>query len=297
MGIHENDWKDKSVEQIYESEIYPHLTDLEILRKKCQKYLLGTIAVGLIIGVIAVSFENETDETMQAVSGGFMALSLVAMAIGGYKCWKLYQELRIHYKEQVVHKVINCFGPNLTYNWQNFVDKHDFIYSNLFKEYIDFYKGEDHVSGHREQVPFEFSEIDAQKEEVYYEDGKKRKRKVTIFQGLFFRASFNKHIQGETLVFPDLAESMFGSLVGNFLQSANGEHAGKLVKLEDVEFEKKFAVYGTDQIEARYILTPSMMREMTNLSNKIKRPLYFSFKGSHFENASKKAFNTRKFSI
>ena len=36
----------------------------------------------------------------------------------------------------------------------------------------------------------------------------------------------------------------------------------KVVKLEDVEFEKHFEVYGTDQIESRYLLTPSFMQRL-----------------------------------
>ena len=37
------------------------------------------------------------------------------------------------------------------------------------------------------------------------------------------------------------------------------------VKLEDVEFEKKYNTYSDDQVEARYILTPSFMERLKNL--------------------------------
>ena len=75
---------------------------------------------------------------------------------------------------------------------------------------------------------------------------------------------------------------MFGKLIGGFLQSKNPEHAGDLIKLEDEEFEKQFAVYGTDQIELRYILTPKMMQDMTALQSKIKLPMHFSLKENTF---------------
>ena len=42
----------------------------------------------------------------------------------------------------------------------------------------------------------------------------------------------------------------------------NFSESGKLVKLENVEFEKQFAVYSTDQLEARYILTPQLMERL-----------------------------------
>ena len=39
----------------------------------------------------------------------------------------------------------------------------------------------------------------------------------------------------------------------------------KNIKLEDINFEKKFKVYSTDQIEARYLVTPSFMERLYNL--------------------------------
>ena len=40
----------------------------------------------------------------------------------------------------------------------------------------------------------------------------------------------------------------------------------KNVKLEDPVFEKKFEVYSTDQVEARYLLTTSFMERLLELS-------------------------------
>ena len=40
------------------------------------------------------------------------------------------------------------------------------------------------------------------------------------------------------------------------------------VNLEDIKFSKQFKVYSTDQIEARYLLTPSVMERLKNIQNK-----------------------------
>ena len=67
-----------------------------------------------------------------------------------------------------------------------------------------------------------------------------------------------------TLLYPDTAEKMFGKF-GQSLQSLNGKmaHGGRdVVKLEDPEFEKEFVVYAHDQVEARYVLSPSLMRRL-----------------------------------
>ena len=74
---------------------------------------------------------------------------------------------------------------------------------------------------------------------------------------------------------------------------------GELVKLENVEFEKEFVVYGTDQIEPRYILTPVMMEKMLALIEKYGHVMHFSFIGSRVYCAmsvSKDMFEPRLFS-
>ena len=54
----------------------------------------------------------------------------------------------------------------------------------------------------------------------------------------------------------------------------------QLVKLEDPEFEKHFVVYSKDQIEARYILSTSLMRRIVDFKKKTKKDIHLSFVGS-----------------
>jgi hypothetical protein len=55
---------------------------------------------------------------------------------------------------------------------------------------------------------------------------------------------------------------------------------GELIKLEDPEFESHFVVYGTDQIQARYILSMSLMERIVEFRKKTGRKIYLSFVGS-----------------
>ena len=50
--------------------------------------------------------------------------------------------------------------------------------------------------------------------------------------------------------------------------------------MENVAFEKLFVVYGTDQIEARYILTPAIMEAMIRIVEVYGKRVHFSFIGS-----------------
>jgi Protein of unknown function (DUF3137) len=96
-----------------------------------------------------------------------------------------------------------------------------------------------------------------------------------IFKGLFFVGDFNKHFQGQTIVVPDYAERYLGNLAQD-LQALN-QQRGQLVRLEDPEFEKLFAVYSTDQIEARYLLSTSLMQRLVDFTKKARRSLFVSF--------------------
>jgi len=102
--------------------------------------------------------------------------------------------------------------------------------------------------------------------------------RYTVFKGLFFIGDFNKDFTTQTVVLPDTAEKLFGYL-GQKLQSLN-IFRGQLIKLDDPEFEKHFVVYGNDQIQARYILSTSLMERIVEFKKKTGRKIYLSFVGS-----------------
>lgn len=95
------------------------------------------------------------------------------------------------------------------------------------------------------------------------------------FKGVFAIADFNKKLKGHTIILPDNLEKV----IGQFSQSIQkfNFRQGDLVKLEDPEFEKEFVVYSSDQVEARYALSTSMMEKLTRLKRGIDKPIMISF--------------------
>ncbi len=98
------------------------------------------------------------------------------------------------------------------------------------------------------------------------------------FKGLFFMADFNKKLKGFTMILPDAYEKHFGFLTKSIQELKKNK--GELVYLEDPRFEKEFVIYGTDQVEARFILTPSFMERILALKQKFGKNLLLSFSGS-----------------
>lgn len=70
------------------------------------------------------------------------------------------------------------------------------------------------------------------------------------------------------------------------MQGFKDKYGAKFVHLEDPEFERLFVVYADDEVEARMILTPAMMRKLTELRKSFDRDLMLSFNGNMLYYAS-----------
>jgi hypothetical protein len=184
------------------------------------------------------------------------------------------------FKINIIKKIVGYIDPGLTYEPTGHVPKWRVVASRMFSKRPDRVRGDDLVQGRVGETNMQFSEIHAEAEhKSRFSSGTGHRRWSTIFRGLFFAADFNKKFDGKTLVLPDTAEQVLG-VMGSYIQSLNVTR-GELVKMEDPGFEKYFVVYGDDQIEARYILSTSLMRRITEFRKKTGRRICLSFIGSH----------------
>ena len=251
------------VKKYYNEVLLPELKVLEVERKKVlNKIIMGGLVI-LPICVFAAIFLRH-----------IFPVILGALIWGGL-IFLFTKEYVSNFKKGIIEKIVKCVDENLVYRQNKCVPEPIFLSSRIFRHRIDKYKGDDHVTGVIDRTKVEFSEVHAQ---YITRDSKGRRTYHTIFKGLFFAADFNKEFNNTTIVLPDTAEKLFGS-IGTMFQSIN-KTRGELVKLEDPEFEKLFVVYGGDQIEARYILSTSLMKRITDFKKKTKRRIYLSFVGS-----------------
>lgn len=99
------------------------------------------------------------------------------------------------------------------------------------------------------------------------------------FRGMFGCHDTSLHCRGAVIILPDNLEDKIGYLAHS-IQSFRRKNEARLVVLEDPEFEKFFAVYADDEVEARKILTPAMMQRITKLRMMLGRELMLSFNGN-----------------
>ncbi|MBY0399266.1 DUF3137 domain-containing protein [Myxococcota bacterium] len=79
-------------------------------------------------------------------------------------------------------------------------------------------------------------------------------------------------------VLPDKAEKHLG-LAARALQSLPGRGLGRLLHLEDPIFEQYFMVYGEDEVEARYVLSPNLMRRLVSFRERNDSGVRMAFIG------------------
>ena len=99
--------------------------------------------------------------------------------------------------------------------------------------------------------------------EQRHTDSKGRTRYSTVFRGQLIRMNFPREFLGVTIVRRDAG--VFNVFGGGDIEGRKLER----VRLVASEFEKAFEVWGTDQVEARYLLHPVMMERLLELETKL----------------------------
>ena len=212
-----------------------------------------------------------------AGGGGFAALPFLLVLGYTVVAYALRsRNYRSRFKVSVIEPIVKRADPSLTYNPNGFIGQHEFSASRLILEHPDRYSGDDLIQGRIGETAIRFSEVHAERRRVTRDArGNTRTEWQTIFRGTIVIADFNKQFHGETYVLPDTAQRFLGGL-GQSLQSFD-RRRGELVRLEDPGFERLFAVYSSDQVEARYILSTSLMQRILDYRTRADRAISLSF--------------------
>jgi len=241
---------------------------LEILEKERKQLRFRIILFFIFLSIVSIFIATISQEFIN-----FVVFAYIAIAGIVYKF--LIKDYTSDFKQKIIKPLVEAIDPNLTYSESLHVEEELFNNADLFST-PNKLTGNDLVRGKIEDIDIEFSDIHAQKK---HRNSKGHKNHTTIFKGLFIVSEFNKNFKGKTVVLPDTAQSTFGNIIGNWLQSKNMRR-DELVKMDNVEFEKEFVVYSDDQIEARYILSHSLMQKLLEYKEKSKHPIHISFIGS-----------------
>jgi hypothetical protein len=253
------------IESVLRQELEPHFSDLERLRRRAVYTLFfsGSLALAIIgFTVLAAPLRNSL-ELIGGVSGVLMMGCTWIVA-------RSKKEFSAEFKTKVMTRVAARFFPELKYRPSDHIERTLYHESQLFRQELDTYTGNDYFTGRLGEVDFQFSELLCQ----YTTGSGKNRRTVTAFRGFFFVGDFHRDIYFRTLIQPDLAESLLGVLGRGLQRIGKGE---RLVDLENPEFEKLFVVTSDDQVEARYILTPLFMEKLCDFQARVGQNIHLCF--------------------
>ncbi|MCG8353916.1 MAG: DUF3137 domain-containing protein [Chloroflexales bacterium] len=266
----------QTLTNLYATELQPILGKLEQRRKQvCQRVIIF-VAVFLPATLGLIVLTPHWTELLFALVFGLIAWRFFVNAA--------LKEYRSFFKSEVITRLAYAVDPDLIYVQDHGIDRAAFRDSGIYRQGIDRYAAADLFRGYVGATAFRFSEVHAEYKTVTTDSkGRQNTHWHTIFRGIFFIADFNKHFYGQTFVLPDKAERAFGGF-GRMLQdwvSKLDDRPGDLVHLEDPEFEQAFAVVSTDQVEARYILSTSLMQRLLSFRAQLGMPVAISFVNSN----------------
>ena len=206
------------------------------LQKAVEKAGLIAVAVGTSVGALVALFWEE-----MAV-GAFFGVAVYGVVSALLTASKR-RNFRSNFKNRVVASIAKSFG--LSYDENGGLGTDEFF--EIYDCYINEQSSEDMMSGEVQGVRVRFSDFYAA-EKVRTKNGTRTDVK---FHGVLFVADFHKRLNCEVRVCHK--------------NSRNLRKYGQRANMDDVKFEEFFDVYTTDQVGARYALTPLLMQRLTEV--------------------------------
>ena len=254
---------EQDFDKIY-TRLRPALEELETqrLKLKAQGNRQGLIIASIVILIgLFIGISNDSSPITIAIA------AVIAIVIWYGSVSSKSGQLSAFYKKNIISAIVSQLCEQASFQPDNGISEQTFRASGLFRILPDRYHSEDLICGKIEKTSFECAEIVAEEKRITTDSkGRTRTHWVDIFRGFFFIADFQKDFQGQTIVYRN-----------SWLKSGSRKQR---VKLENPEFEKNFDTYSTDQVEARYILTPSLMEKLLDLDRKFPGKITVSFLNS-----------------
>lgn len=238
----------KEFQEVFFLQLSPQLERYESKRKGyllCARIVSGILLlIGFVLLILVFTQIRDVDVARFVFK---LTIGIFLFAVASWHFIKKRFENSI--KEKCMPILCQCFG-DLEWSSGEYYERGSiFLDSNLLDKYDD-ETYDDIFKGSHKGVEIEIIESNFTKG-----SGSDSK---TLFEGVIIKLKMNKRFSGNTVIRPD---SMM-----HFSPSPRLKHT----ILEDVVFEKNFDVFTDDEVEARYLITPSFMERLNNMQTAFK---------------------------
>jgi hypothetical protein len=250
--------------------------EYQISKKQSEK---KTIIGGLLLILAVFLFISLMEIGMYfAIPIGFTGIVFLILGLSQF------QKLNKTFKKEVITDLVSQLVDNGVFIPERGLSKVE-VLSTEFLKRPDRFHTEDYLSGEMDGVRFESSDVKLEERHVQHTKNGTRTYYETYFLGRIFIFDFNKTFEGYLQV----------------LERGRPYSRRKFekVKLESIDFNKKFKTYTTNSHSAFYVLTPHFMEALMKFEQKNRGTIQFSFIDSKLYigiNNFKDTFELRMFS-
>ena len=226
----------QAFEDRYYQKIVPAVRPFETSRKI--RLILAALISGILVAggawMIYPSFTNGT------ANKDTLCLALFFLVGAYFAWWLIKKSFENKIKAKIMPVFCQCFG-HLKWDHDFYGDSRDFEAAGVIPhyssgDYDDIFKGLYH------NVAIEIVEAEY--------DIKRGRHECTVFDGVIIKLKMNKRFKTHTVIKPD-----------TWLNISPVKRL-KHTELEDPIFNKKFDVYTDNELEARYLITPTFMERL-----------------------------------
>lgn len=258
-------------ERFYKAELLPYLEPLEAERKRLACKIIFAMGGAALVCLIPAALLTEWNEYWGLIAGAVILASLPVIYI--LLAYSITGDYQIRFKKEIIQRIVKYVDDGLNSSMELGIKDKIFDRSSIFENTPNVYSVEEAVFGTIGETEIGLSQVRAKRRTGTPSHGHYK----TIFSGIFVATFLQTNFRGQTVVLPDRAERWFGE-VGRLFQRFGSFREEALIRLEDEAFEKAFAVYTTDEAEARSLLTPQLMERIVAYWKQTGRRLGFSFR-------------------
>jgi hypothetical protein len=237
-----------------DARLAPALAELNTLRadviQQVKARSVLRVPLGTLAGIVVWVLTQWSRKPLEAPA--LLLLTIIGAVAGEYwAAYKLERQYRRRYKERVLPQLLADFG-DLRYQPAS-TDEVKRLGALRIVPDFDSVRADDEVSGTYDGLPVRIIEACLRR--------RQQKKSVVVFDGLFVAITLPRSLSGTTVVLTDRGgwENFKARWRGGSLE---------VVRLDDMEFEQRYEVYSTDQIEARALLTPAFMERFLGFATR-----------------------------
>jgi hypothetical protein len=209
----------------------------------CLMAAIPVVAAGVLFGPSLIP----PDYYDVAIGGAFVA-------VVGAGSWinRPRTKFLVGFKQEILRPVATFFNLNFDANGRDLCAS--FGDTGILHSH-DERSHEDGFWGEYQGVELAFEEVKL----IKVTRTKRGTRRTTTFDGVAVVLRMNKRFNGHTIIKEDLGTAL------NWIRDKTSKL--ETVQLEDPRFEDRFEVFSSDQVEARYLLTPAFMERLLSVAD------------------------------